>query len=336
MSESLDELLELSRKVEGAAVERHPDVEQARLLLLERIREAVAGTVSADVARLAEEHGWAASFNRQMDLFDHVLAMPGVAESAIGRAEMQRTAPSLDDVLGVLASRPELRAKAAQGFVDLRLVPVGLSLASFRAPLGNALRHYHDAGALRCADGVRLKADPKEPFWMWDGFDDADAGGRMVYHPERFDPTDHGGVTKEQMLAGSRFPGWQVLLLENLRTIPRRGQGRTAGGRPQIEAGLPPRQYLDVLRAPSYAHERGLTPQAWLALCLTRLVETGGEVLDDYRTGSACYLTGAYFPTSGTVPGACWYPVRCQAGLDAHNPNAGYPSGGMRSSVRAL
>jgi hypothetical protein len=338
MPESLSELLRLSRTVEGAAVPQYPDVDRARQDLLDRIRETTARLVPGNIAAWEREHGWAASFGRTMQAYEKagLFTGPDADDAVTGKAEMKRNAPTFGGVIDALKERPELLTKVEQGFVRVHPVPLGLPPSAFKEPLGKMFDEYHEAGKLRSTDGTKLALKPSEPVWMWEEYKGADQSGQLVYFPERFDPANHGGKTKKELLAGAKFPGWQVLLLENLRDIPREGQGKTVGGRAQMEANRTPRDYLEMLRSAPYAQERGLTPEAWMSLLLAHLAETQGEVLDDYQSGSACFLPGAYFPASGSVPFAYWYRVGEQAGVVRRDPGDRGPYDGVRSAVRVV
>jgi hypothetical protein len=244
----LDALLTISGQLEALPpLKDHPDLEALRRTFLDQSRATVSRLVPSHIAKLEQEHGWAASFNRRMELVtDRLLAGPDPNGALIGKAELRRSAPSFGHVSDALTQRPDLLAKVQQGFVQPLPVPIGLPPSAFVEPLAQALRQYADAGTLRATDGSPQQLNRKMPVWMWEGYTDADRSGELVYFPQRFSP-DHGGKTKEQLLRESPFPGWQVLLLEGLRNIPRQGRGQTVGGRPQLEANRTPRQYLKLL-----------------------------------------------------------------------------------------
>jgi hypothetical protein len=120
-----------------------------------------------------------------------------------------------------------------------------------------------------------------------------------------------------------------VLLTEGrLAELPCEGQGRTIGGRPQIEAGQPPWEYVEF--AP-YG-EIGWSPETYITAFLTA-VERTGKVLDE---GTLSFLTGAYLPVSGCVPRAYWLPLFRQAYLGTYHPGFGYQSFGARAAVTVL
>ncbi len=315
MSESVrDPLINpQQRRSDEPAPAEHVGIVQQQQLSQQYLQEVMGRIAATLVTDSEEEHGWSDSFRRTLETYERWGLFDGeekAANALMSGKEVREGAPSMEHVLEALRTHPELLAKVEQGFTQVLPVPFGLSPASFREPMGKAVLHYRDAGKLRSSDGTKLVLNPPEPIWMWSAYEGADKNGSLVYFPEHFDPMDHGGKTKKQVLEASRFPGWQVLLLENMRDIPRKGEGQTVGGRAQIETNHRLQEYLDLLRTEGHSLEQGLTPEAWEALFLARLTESDGEVLEDNRTGGApCYCTGSYFPLSDAVPDARW--LRC-------------------------
>jgi hypothetical protein len=76
--------------------------------------------------------------------------------------------------------------------------------------------------------------------------------------------------------------------------LPRIGEGRSVGDRPQVVTGRTPAEYLGSLPD----DEVGLTPEAYVIHFLDGL-ERRGHVLD-FQTAS--YLLGAYLTASRHVP----------------------------------
>ena len=338
MSEALGERLTLQRRLNVPALTEHPDVESIRLLLQQKIDESVSRIVPATVLSLEREHGWLESYHNALRTYERFGMFEGrTSKNALmSPKEVRDGAPGVGDILDALKTRPELLAKIEQGFTKVHPVPFGLSPTSFKEPMGKAITQYHGEGKLRSSDGTKLKLDASQPVWMWDAYEGADTNGSLVYSPERFDPKNHGGKTKKEMLEASQFPGWQVLLVESLKDIPRQGKGQTVGGRPQIEANHTPHEYLQLLRADGHSLEQGPTPEAWQSLFLTRLAETDGEVLDDYQSGAVCYCTDAYFPSSGFVPRAYWLRGSGQADVGESDPGRRNPDVGARVGVRVV
>jgi hypothetical protein len=223
--------------------------------------------------------------------------------------------PAFEDVQARMQT-PELQTKLRQGFDTLLLVPFGLPLERFTEALREGLKR--NAGTLRGVGAF----NQNDPLWMWDQYQREP----LAYDPRSF-TDDHGGKTKEQLLAeGHR--GWDVLLVEGgLQNLPRVSQGQTIGGRPQIECNRTPTQYLTDLRLRG---ESGLTPEAYVLQFLDTL-ERRGQVLDIQTFSS---LTGSFLPASRDVPGAFWDPQGGQAILDWDDLGDRGPGIGVRAAVR--
>lgn len=285
--------------------------------------------------------GWHAGFNRQMELFaDKLLGGPDVKGGIIGKAEMRKNAPSFDHVLDALKAQPQMLAKVEQGHAALDVIPFGLPLEAFKDPIAEALRDYHRQGKLRSTDGTPLRLDADEPVWIWRGYPGADRTGYLVYFPERFDPKNHGGKSKRKVLAEGpqQSAGWMVVLREKHLNVPRAGTGRTVASRPQIVAGHSSDRYLELLKAPPYAHEQYLPPEAGLSRFLTHLTGSEGEVLYDYQAagGTAELFPGAYLPFTGFVPRVFWDRFGQRAGVGRSDPGRRFPDDGARSAARVV
>ncbi|MBU0766951.1 hypothetical protein KKF55_04180 [Patescibacteria group bacterium] len=367
MSEAIVELLALQKKADVPAISEqqlsvptlpeHPDVEEAsralqeaveqaravvetaQRTLQEKIGQSLARIVPTQLLELEKEHSFSESFNSALEVYERFGLFEGNAKQGMlmSPKEVRDGAPSIGNFMDGLKEQPELLEKIKQGFVKVHPVPVGLSPVFMKEAMRKAIESYYDKepdrNRLRSSDGTKLNLDTSEPVWMWDAYEGADKSGELVYFPERFDPKNHGGKTKKQILEASKFPGWQVLLTENLRDIPREGNGQTVGGRAQIEANSKAHEYLTMMQN---NNEQGLTPEAWMTLFLRRIAETEGEVLDDYNVGAACYCTGAYFPSSGVVPRAYWVRFGERADVDRFGPGCRFSVDGARAGVRVL
>ncbi len=329
MSDALGELITLRKKLDVPAIAEQPDVEEARRVLQRKIEQAMTRIIPKKLLTLEREHGFSESFHGALEAYEQFGLFDNGSDKEIGD-----NAPGIGDVMHALKDRPELLAKIEQGFTNLYPVPFGIATTSLGGPMSKALERYHAKGKLRSSDGKKLTLDVSMPAVCksYEGADDRD--GAIVYDPERFDSENHGGKTKKEILEASKFPGWQVLLTEN-RDIPRRRKGQTVGGRPQIEANSTGHEYLALLQDGKHANEQGLTPEAWQALFIVRLVESDGEVLDACKTGTCCYCTGAYSPSDGAVPHVYWRSGG-QAGVSMRNPGYRYFDFGSRTVVRVL
>lgn len=232
--------------------------------------------------------------------------------------------PILSEVKKRLRQKREvIKTKSEQGFQKLLIVPFGLKLKDIIGKTGKAIIRHDREGKLLATK--RESTDPDEllplkedkdgnklPIFLTNQYENgnADASGNLVYFPEKYDPDNHGGKTKAQLLKESKDNGFTLMLIEDLPNIPRENKGKTIGGRKQIEAGKSPEEYLQKLQTDKdYQNESGLTPEDQLVYFLTHLEQTN-QVIDDYGgNGSFSYQLGGCFPKSGNrplVPCACW------------------------------
>lgn len=344
MPESLvGALLRYQRTVDGPSLADFPEAEQARRLFLEKIQESVGRIVPTRLIELEKQHGWSKSLNRDLDTYERLGVFDDASDeenALMSRKELRKNVPGIGVFMDALKHRPELLVKVEQGFTELGLVPIGLSPTALSVPMGKAIQQYRNQGTLRSSDGTKLRLDTSTPVWMRDSYKDADSNGSLVYFPQRFDPKNHGGRTKKQILESSPqpFAGWQVWLTEKLQRIPRQGKGQIIGGRPQIEANYSPHDYLGMHGSDQNSLEHGYTPEVWQSHFIRRITETQGEVLDDYQDpdGAACFCTGGYFPSSGDVPRAYWVRVYAQALVAGGGPGFRNAGVGARAGVSVL
>ena len=229
-----------------------------------------------------------------------------------------------------------LKIKIEQGFTKLLLVPFGMSLDTLAEKYKETILKHHSQGKLLATKkeptdpDEPLELDTSQPLWIWDEYKNADQSGTLVYNPKEFSK-NHGGKTKTELLGTQ---AWRVLLIEDLPNIPRQGKGKTIVTRPQLEANMTPRQYLEKLGLDSYKDEVGMTPEDQLTYAILHL-ETTNQVIDDYQgNGSVSYQIGAYFPASERVPGAYWDRAYRQAYLAGNGADARGEGVGVRSAVR--
>jgi len=257
-------------------------------------------------------------------------------EGIIGLNHKEYPIPTRDEIKARIAEKEAmLEAKIEQGFTKLILVPFGTKLSNLTKSYSDTIKKHYQQGTLKATDGTSLQLDESEPLWVWDGYNDADANGNLIYYPKEFSQDNHQGQTKQELL-DSETPsgGWQLLLIEDLPNLPAKGKGQTIGGRQQLTANQAPKEYLNKLKTESsYQDEQGLTPEAWLTIAAAYL-EENNQVIDDWQgQGKACWNLGAYFPSSGSVSLGDWWRRDRQA--DLYRDDAGYRSSsrGARSSV---
>jgi hypothetical protein len=305
-------------------------------------------------------------YNRQVSLLEQSgILKDGHIEGIDGE---RYPVPTLEQITErIFERREELSPKHDQGFTKLLLVPFGMSLNT----LLDTLKHFILSYKQQHPD-FELETD--NPLWILGGYQGADTATNpdgspvLVYHPTSFDPDNHQGKSKaqileEQSVTPGSFPGWTIHFLQpsnpkdpnspGIAPIPRKGKGTSHGqdpsfpldlstpSRPDLEAGQTPKKYLSLFQSShtnpdsSYHLETGLTLEDWIMAFMTHLQETG-QPLDNYATGtqSVCFLTGAFFPSSTPfVPLTYWNRVHRRVYLD--RDDSGYQGSvdGSRSSV---
>ncbi|MBI2054221.1 MAG: hypothetical protein HYT36_02720 [Candidatus Staskawiczbacteria bacterium] len=263
--------------------------------------------------------------------------------------------PTQEEIAVLVAENRELiEKKKEQGFTKLLLVPFGMKLEYLIHAYQDVITKHKETNKLFTAKKdasdpneklVPLELDESKPVWVWDQYDNADINGKLVYHPEKFDKKDHQGKTKGELL--QQGGGWSILLIEDMPNIPEIDP-KTIGGRTQIDAfgnamekflsgkEVPtPKEYLSFLdHYEAYQGEQGMTPEDQLMYAISHLEETD-QVIDDYQgNGKISYQIGAYFPSSGGVPGAYWYRGFRQAYLYGDDVGDRNDNCGVRSAVR--
>jgi len=275
--------------------------------------------------------------------------------------------PTLEQIAVRLFERcKELETKHGQGFTKLLLVPFGMSLHTLFETLEQFLLSYKQKNP-----SFDLFVDA--PLNAWSDYQGGDIGDspKLVYEPQSFDPEEHRGKTKAQILVeqaqgrwtpafagvagekGLRTPGWTVHLLQpsdpsdsyspGFAPIPRQGQGTPQGDlvpRPPLEANKTPNEYLSILQKAQededspYHGETGMTPEDWIIAFMIHLTETG-KPLDNFGNGteSMSYFTEAFFRSSADVLGAFWSRVSHWVILRASDPSGREVYEGTRSSV---
>jgi hypothetical protein len=247
--------------------------------------------------------------------------------------------PKYEDILQRIEAKGEiLKTKIEQGFTKLLIVPFGMKLDDLIEKYSQVILEHHKAGTLLATKekptdpDEALELDENQPAWKWDGYNNADIEGKLVYFPKEFSQ-NHQGKTKEELI--KEQGGWNILLIEDLPNIPRAGKGKIIQNRKQLEANKTPNEYLQTLQTDKqYQNESGMTPEDQVSYAITHLEQTN-QVIDDYSgKGSASYQLGAYFAASGGVPHACWNRGFRQAFLGRPDPGNRYSGLGARGAVR--
>ncbi len=219
-----------------------------------------------------------------------------------------------------------LRRKVEQGFRELIMVPFASRLNDLPDAYAYQLRQHKldcqlfgEEEPSATSSGKVAKVLNLNTAWPVKKFEEYQIQ-ELVYFPTSFAPQNHGGFNKEEAVV--RKGAWQVYLIEET-FIPRKGDGLIVNGRKQLEAGLTPRQYLELLQTdPQYSGEIGLTPELWLMRALTHLKKKN-QVTDDFRgKGSINCNLSTYLEVSDTVPCAYWSRDSYLAYLDTYKPDS--------------
>ena len=248
--------------------------------------------------------------------------------------------PTYQEVVAKMNAKTEImEQKMKQGFVRLQITPFGMKLDDLIAKYKQVILKHHQEGKLfatkkQASDPDEpLKLDENEPVWTWDKYNNADVDETLVYDPKKFTTDNHQGKTKTEILA--QRGGFNIILGEDLPNIPRENQGKTIGGRPQIETNQSPDDYLDTLKTNSvYQHESGTTPEEQIIYAILHLEQTN-QVIDDFSgNGSTCIQLAGFSPFSGGVPYAYWHRKHFQVNLNRDNSGDCAHDDGARFVVR--
>jgi len=185
----------------------------------------------------------------------------------------------------------------------------------------------------------------------------------LVYYPNKisYDKKDEkgkqeGGLSKKQILKLSDLPeeelqedenkdkklvfkGWDMIMLEQELTIPRKEQGQEIGDRKQIEVGKSGQEYLEQMKNSKepYENERPLTIENELILGLM-VLEKENKLIDDIgKNGkgpqSANWCLGTFDSSSGLVPVVGFGRNFNRVYLNSYFPRNQFEDSGFRAGV---
>ena len=253
----------------------------------------------------------------------------------------ERPVPSFEALQAVFEANKELiEKKEGQGFKVLQITPFGAPLKHLRDKVSALILTKHKEGNLKATNGDTLELNKSTPLWVWDGYTDADINGKLVYYPQSYDETAHGGKTKaehlnEQEAKNPELAGWTLLLHEGIKDLPAEGEGEEVGGRQQPEANQTPEAYLETLQTdPQYAGETGYTPEDWLTT-FAQTLQQDNQVIDDWQgQGKLNWNLAGYFPGSRLVSIGRWGRSTQRAGLGRDVRTGQGADDGVRPAVR--
>jgi hypothetical protein len=239
--------------------------------------------------------------------------------------------PTQEHIVGLFAHNRELVSrKVPQGFDRLELTPIAMSMPLLIDRMKEAILKHAAEGTIyqtrsSASDSlVPVRVNKEKHVWIWDTLKQALDTGELVYFPQEYS-SNHRGQTKLEVVNNGRicaFPGWSVGLVESFPIMPEQDQGKTLGGRRQLEIGSSPNEYLQTLQSQAYQGETGKTLEDFITKFLTRL-ETTNEVSNDVNDNNALWCLGQYLKVSYAelVPTGRWYRGVGRARLDMHRTN---------------
>src|SRR6266849_10951940 len=183
--------------------------------------------------------------------------------------------PTQEQVVELFAHNRELvDRKVPQGFDRLEITPIAMPTPLLIDRMKAALLTHAAEGTM-----YQTRRSPSDPFipvrvntekqvWIWDTLRQALDTDELVYFPQAY-ASNHRGQTKLEVVSNGRMcavPGWSVGLVESVPILPQQGQGKTVGGRRQLEIGSSPREYLQTLQTEVYQGEKCLGLNLYLSL----------------------------------------------------------------------
>jgi len=195
--------------------------------------------------------------------------------------------PSYSEIAKRMRENKEiLKIKTEQGLNQLLIVPFGMKLGDLIEKYKQVILKHHKEGKLLATKekptdpDEQLKLDENQLVWTWAKYNNADINGELIYFPKEFSKENHKGKTKQEII--KERDGFSVMFIEDLANIPRQGKGKEIKGRKQLEAGLTPNKYLEILKTnPIYQNETGMTPEEQIIYAIKHLEQTN-QVIDDF------------------------------------------------------
>jgi len=236
--------------------------------------------------------------------------------------------PTQEQVVELFNHTSELVSrKVPQGFDRLELTPMAMPTPLLIDRMKAAILKHAAEGKI--FQTRRSPSDPLLPVhvntektvWIWDTLRQALDTGELLYFPQEYSG-NHRGQTKSEAVNNGRIcavPGWSVGLVESLPIMPGQGEGKTSGGRRQLEIGSSPREYLQTLQTEAYFGETGKTLEDFITKFLTHL-ETTNEVSNDVQDNNALWCLGQYLKVTYAelVPTGRWFRDVGRVRLDMH------------------
>jgi hypothetical protein len=246
----------------------------------------------------------------------------------IGMDGREYPVPTQEQVVELFAHNKELVGKKVpQGFDRLELTPLAMPTPLLIDRMKAAILKHAAEGTI-----YQTRPSPSDPLipvrvntekqvWIWDTLRQALDTDELVYFPQEYS-SNHRGKTKLEVVNNGGIcavPGWSVGLVESLSIMPKQSEGKTLGGRRQLEIGHSPREYLQTLQTEAYQGETGKTLEDFITKFLTHL-ETTNEVSNDVDDNNALWCLAQYLkiPYAEVVPAGRWIRSVGRSRLDMH------------------
>lgn len=247
----------------------------------------------------------------------------------IGENELEYPMPTKKQVVELFTQNQTLiNIKAEQGFKRLQLTPVAMPTLHLVDLLEKAIIKHHKEEIIyqsrqsETEPQIPVRVNKEKQVWIWETLRQAMANDELVYYPKTYSSISHEGMTKSEAIHHPEIcavPGWSVGLIEDLTIMPTSGQEQVFGERKQLEVGLSPCEYLDLLKGEHYRGESGLLLEDFITKFLTRL-ESSSEVSHDVDDHNATWCLGQYLRISyaDVVPTGRWIRQVGRVRLDMH------------------
>lgn len=260
-------------------------------------------------------------YNAQIEILDRTNLLVNLSNGELGiKIQAQEyPLPSFQEITQRLREKREiLKNKINQGFNQIQITPL-VSIDTLKQTLSRLLIEHHKNHKLfktrrnpQDKDEV-LDLDVNIPLYVYEEFKD----DKLLYYPKAFDPDNHQGITKEQLIAQTK--GFNIILTEKDQFLPQENDPNNLpkNNRKRIENNKNPREYLDLQQTQDqYKNESYLIIEDWLTQFITHLEKTN-QVSNDWNDNNATWLPGNYLPPTkeekkrnpgslGGLPGGSW------------------------------
>jgi hypothetical protein len=162
----------------------------------------------------------------------------------IGTDGKEYPLPTQEQVAELFNHNRELVSrKIPQGFDRLEFTPMAMPAPLLIDRMKAAILNHAAEGKI-----FKTRRSPSDPFipvrvntkktvWIWDTLRQVLDTEGLVYFPQEYSG-NHRGQTKSEVVNNGRIcavPGWSVGLVESVPIMPGQGEGKTIGGRRQLE-----------------------------------------------------------------------------------------------------